>query len=333
MSSARPTISVIVTAYDRRTFLVSAVASILDQSIPRESYEVIVLRNFADPNIDSALSRMGARIVDFGSPTFGKTIVRAVRESQGDVLVFLEDDDLFDREKLGTVLASFQSDRALAFLWNQLAEVDEQGVRLGRSSRSHPHAGVPSNPTSYGGPEQLDRLIQLTWALPMAHLSCMSVRRTVLESVEEELSRVRVGVDFFLFYASVASGGTVRLDPRELTLYRRHESNFSFALAHDPGRREELLRASGELEVATREVMVRLGASQWLGALEGDLALHRVFLALSRSSSNRREIVDALLGLATSSVPFGKPGARKLVGQALTHCVSPSLARRLFRST
>ena len=51
----KPFISVIVTAYNRKEFLLQAVSSALRQTLPREYYEVIVVKNFEDEEIDRQL--------------------------------------------------------------------------------------------------------------------------------------------------------------------------------------------------------------------------------------------------------------------------------------
>ncbi|MCL5017733.1 MAG: glycosyltransferase family 2 protein [Candidatus Parvarchaeota archaeon] len=46
-------ITVIIAAYGRRTFLKEAIASALDQTLPRSKYEIVVIKNFRDKDIDS----------------------------------------------------------------------------------------------------------------------------------------------------------------------------------------------------------------------------------------------------------------------------------------
>ena len=48
-------ISVILTAYNRRAFIMDALRSVLDQSLDRKSWELIVVKNYSDETIDSLL--------------------------------------------------------------------------------------------------------------------------------------------------------------------------------------------------------------------------------------------------------------------------------------
>jgi len=57
--TADPHISVIVTAYNRKKYLLGAVRSALNQTLPRDLYEVIVVKNFRDEAIDRELEERG----------------------------------------------------------------------------------------------------------------------------------------------------------------------------------------------------------------------------------------------------------------------------------
>ena len=54
-SSKNPFISVVVTAYDRKEFILEAVKSVIDQTLDRSRYEIIVVKNYLDPEIDKFL--------------------------------------------------------------------------------------------------------------------------------------------------------------------------------------------------------------------------------------------------------------------------------------
>ena len=61
----KPYISVIITAYDRKKYLLGAVQSALNQTISKDLYEVIVVKNFHDEAIDRQLEKWG--VVDLYS--------------------------------------------------------------------------------------------------------------------------------------------------------------------------------------------------------------------------------------------------------------------------
>ena len=56
-------ITVIITAYDRKKFILNAVKSALNQKIPESNYELIVVKNYNDKTIDSFLDKNGIKNV------------------------------------------------------------------------------------------------------------------------------------------------------------------------------------------------------------------------------------------------------------------------------
>jgi len=60
-----PFISVIVTAHNRREFLLDAVNSALNQTLPKDEYEIIVVRNFLKnfSEYDDILKNLGVKTV------------------------------------------------------------------------------------------------------------------------------------------------------------------------------------------------------------------------------------------------------------------------------
>jgi glycosyltransferase involved in cell wall biosynthesis len=94
----KPLISVVVTAYNRRVFLLSALRSIVNQSF--KDYEVIVAKNFHDLDIDDFIEKHGFREIFVDTKRYGERIAAAVEETKGDIIAFLEDDDEFERDKL-----------------------------------------------------------------------------------------------------------------------------------------------------------------------------------------------------------------------------------------
>ena len=52
-------ISVIITAYNRRDYLIDAMNSVLSQTLKKERYEVIVVKNFYDKELDEFIYKNG----------------------------------------------------------------------------------------------------------------------------------------------------------------------------------------------------------------------------------------------------------------------------------
>lgn len=121
-----PFISIVIRAFNRREFLTTAVESVINQTLPREEYEIVVVKNFDDEDIDRFLKEHGVIIVKENGIA-GKLINRGLEKSQGEVVCFLDDDDRFTKNKLESVRDHFLRDPALVYLHNAYIAVDEHG--------------------------------------------------------------------------------------------------------------------------------------------------------------------------------------------------------------
>ena len=214
----KPLISVIVTAYNRKEFLLQAVSSALRQTLPREFYEVIVVKNFEDDDIDGELKHMGVTNLSSNSVGLGAKVSEALEMARGDVISPLEDDDMFSSDKLEVVRSVFKRGDVV-FLRNRRVFVDAKGRGIGEERAQPPFAARGSDPGA------LRKLIGLNMG---CCCSAMSFRRSALYSADiERLKRMVLGVDCFYFVASLLHGGVLAYDPRPLTFYRFH-GNQSF---------------------------------------------------------------------------------------------------------
>jgi len=118
MMENNPYISVIITAYNRKEFLLDAFNSALNQTLDRSKYEIIVTKNFRDSKIDSYIKKNGGKLVFFDKPGIGPRIADALKYANGEVICFLEDDDLFTNEKLEYIYNAFLENKNLIYVNN-----------------------------------------------------------------------------------------------------------------------------------------------------------------------------------------------------------------------
>jgi glycosyltransferase involved in cell wall biosynthesis len=114
----KPYISVVITAYNRKEFLLDAFDSALNQTLDRSKYEIIVSKNFIDEKIDGYIKKNGGRLVFFEKGGIGPRIADALKYVKGEVICFLDDDDLFTREKLEYVYNIFQKNKNIVYMNN-----------------------------------------------------------------------------------------------------------------------------------------------------------------------------------------------------------------------
>jgi glycosyltransferase involved in cell wall biosynthesis len=215
-----PRISVILLAHDRKKYVLGGVASALNQTLPRDRFEILVYKNFVDPEIDSYLEAHGVRNLTSPPESRPRTLRTVLRDARGEVLSFLDDDDRYAPEKLAFVDRVFTEDPSLGYFHHDFFVMDEDERLLERSpfpqlakrvylpAADVRHRSLPPNALKLG-----------------FNSSSVSVRRNWLtpflpsfEYPEAELS------DAMLLDCALASGCALLADPTKLTYYRYHDS-------------------------------------------------------------------------------------------------------------
>lgn len=318
-------ISVLITAFEREDYVLSAVRSALPPGRPDPEIEVVVLRSFHNSELDRELEQAGARLVDFGSPHLGLTLLRGIRECRGEVVCFLEDDDRFRPEKLAVVRSAFASRPDLNLLWNDREEVDPTGAPLPRARPPFGRLIGPDEGTTveYPSDVSLCALGRATLVLPGAFLSCMAVRRSMLEEAASDLAQLPIATDFYVFFRALATPGRTILDPRPLTVLLRHVDSYSARLIHDAALFQRFSAGSQSYEQVLRELARRSGLPELHRLVETDLAYHRLFLALIDPAKDRRALHRALGDTLRWGSVVGKPGGRRTWMRALWRWLGP----------
>jgi glycosyltransferase involved in cell wall biosynthesis len=237
--TGQPYISVIVTAYNRRRYLSFALRSLEAQMLPRDKFEVIVVKNFEDKESDSIISRNGWKDVYEDSTYHGRKVLVGLEESKGDVITFLEDDDMYVNNRLEAIYKAFTSYDRLVYFHNSQAIIDENGNVL---ERPPPSLLISKNLVG-GSPivVDVDRLRGLAkrYNVSVADLvlkaragadfngSSIAVRRSALEVSAHLFRELPISVDSFTFASSLKAGGLMYFTDEKLTLYRVHGENWS----------------------------------------------------------------------------------------------------------
>ncbi|MGC9072482.1 MAG: glycosyltransferase family A protein, partial [Acidilobus sp.] len=115
MSSSAALISVIVTAYNRRHYLPHALRSLKGQTLPRDRFKVIVVKNFEDKESDGIIRRNGWKNIVTDVVPLGGKIAIGLEEAGGEVVTFLEDDDMYRKERLSYIYRVFASSRDVVY--------------------------------------------------------------------------------------------------------------------------------------------------------------------------------------------------------------------------
>ncbi len=222
-----PFISVISIAYQRKEFINKAISSAIDQTLPREFYEIILV---SDVEIDEQLvSKGNVKIIHSSERNVGAKVALALELCLGQVICLLEDDDIWERNKLETIFYAFRKTPSLGFYHNGWTVIDRDG-----RSASHPVHSTGrkilsrvGNVTASGKNLSYSGLRRLVGLNADFNGSSMAIRKSILTRHVEHLKRIRLNYDPFIFYSAVVSGYLITVDSQILTKYRVHRKNYS----------------------------------------------------------------------------------------------------------
>ncbi|AHC52063.1 family 2 glycosyl transferase [Sulfolobus acidocaldarius SUSAZ] len=212
----RKDISVIIAAYNRKKYIKEAITSVLRQDFRRDKYEVIVVKNFKDDNIDNYIDENNVKSIYTEVEELSGKFKVGIEESVGEILCFLEDDDKFYENKLRRVKESFTKYKDLAFYRNKRTLIDEHGNIILEPKHREDEYTSEFNRSVYAS-----LIKRREWV----NNSSICVRRNTINL--EELKDIKILVDGYFFFNTLINRRPLLLDRTPLTYYRYHVNNIS----------------------------------------------------------------------------------------------------------
>lgn len=220
------TISVIITAHSRKEFLIKAIESALAQTLNKDLFEIIVVSNFD-------FVYPGIKCIRDDAESLGHKLVTAVEISEGDIITFLEDDDLYAKNRLVEIFKRFRTSQYLTYYGNELEFIDINGNpiheltvkrenKLVKNQVGLFDEEIPSNLVLKKGIDI--ELLSMLWF----NLSRIAVRKNLLEKNKEVIQTLNLSLDYFLFLLALSINANLYLSSNKLTLYRVHPSSSSY---------------------------------------------------------------------------------------------------------
>ncbi len=320
-----PYFSIIVYTWQRTEFIEQAVRSVLAQSVARTDYEIIVVRGYSNAPLDAVLSGMGAHVLATPTSSQGAALALGVTAAQGQVLVFLEDDDEFEPTKLATLRAEFEEDPDLALVRNANRCIDAAG----RPLLDWPNNYWPALPVTTTEERRTPGAKSEAPSLPIHNLSSISVRRDAVAPCVSCWSTIPSAADSLVYLSALGSPGVARFDERVLTRRRVHAStsleNFSAEGIGPPPSLERLRR----LDLSHRQQLAMVRGSPAETTARWLEVIHRFEAAMSASefpSPDRRDYLDMVRGMVRERQLF----RAWIVGFSLLRRIAPERAIRTW---
>jgi len=224
-----PEVAVIVGAYNRRKYLPIAVRSLLAQTIARDRFEIVVVKNFRSAEEDEELEEVGATVLFDEEPRIGRWLRHAIELSESPLVTFCDDDDEFEPGRLERVLEVFHEHPDIGYYRNRVRVIDAEGRPIPENQwRVHEtDAGFDTLGPVYRSKDQKVDLLALTTAQTHSTFgtSTMTLRRELLDGeLGDTFERTQLE-DLYLFLTGILSPYGVFYDDRRLTRYRYYAGN------------------------------------------------------------------------------------------------------------
>ena len=243
---AEPLVSIIVTNYNYAPFLTESIDSALGQTYG--NVEVVVVDDGSADNSKEIIESYGDRIVPVLKENggHGSAANAGFFASKGDIIIYLDADDLLHREAAAKVVEAWKPGTATVQYYMEL--IDHEGHPIGQR--------FPREPLLKGN---LKPLVISYGFYPFAGTCASAYGRHVLEQVMPmPEDQWRAAIDYYHSMTAVFFGDVVSLD-EALAYYRLHDTNVTF---HARGLTAEELRKRMARDYAIADAVHKIGDKQ-----------------------------------------------------------------------
>jgi glycosyltransferase involved in cell wall biosynthesis len=224
-----PFISVVVTAFNRKEYILEAVKSVLNQTLERSKYEVIVIKNYLDESIDDFLRKNNVVNIYTDEIGLGAKLAYGIERSRGQAISFLEDDDLFLPIKLDEISDIFKKNKDAVYIRNEIYNTvnpnnEISKISMGRDISLINHEKHIINTLDI---KNIAHIYHLFRKCGVGNNSSISVRKNFYESSTTFLNDMNYLTDLFLFFWAIFKGKMNELlvfSETPLSIWRIHES-------------------------------------------------------------------------------------------------------------
>jgi glycosyltransferase involved in cell wall biosynthesis len=222
----KPYISVIITAYNRKEFLKEAVQSVLNQTLDKNLYEVIVIKNFRT-HLDRKWRINGVKLIYKPAGSIGDFLYTGVLHSRGSIISFLDDDDTFAKNKLKIIYDEFSKNPSIIYYHNNCKVIYENKYIKSKNNNI-----ITTNVKKrfFASASNIASIYKFILPSTYFNLSSAAIKKKpVLDNIRY-LKKIISNPDDFFAYMAIASIGRISCDNRKLTNYRIHTKNTSISV-------------------------------------------------------------------------------------------------------
>ena len=124
--------SVVIVTKNRKDFLLRALDSVLNQTVKAD--EIVIVDDASDYNIESVILDLDIENLKLiiNPKSFGGAVARNIgaKATTGNILMFLDDDDAWESEKIKIQVECFKNDDTLALVYGGRKIVKDNNLDL-----------------------------------------------------------------------------------------------------------------------------------------------------------------------------------------------------------
>lgn len=221
--NASPKFTVIITGYNRKDYILQAIESVLNQTLDNSFYQILVVSNFELKSLstDQDIEKQNkCEFLFLENGTLGEFLTEAVIHSRGELIAFLDDDDIFSEDKLERIKNIFDEYPELGYCHNS-AHVFRNECDLPEKNRNLESQTSLDFVSPHDPLKKISKFIRSGGCF---NLSSISIRRNVILPFLGALSQIEIDLDTFMFMITFQNGSMAASDPSKLTYYRKHAS-------------------------------------------------------------------------------------------------------------
>ena len=221
--------SILIFTYDRIQFLRNAVDSVKLATEGMDNLEIIISSCLSSEKITAEVGSENLTFITLSANmSYGERIVETIKKSNGTILFFLEDDDLFLPEKIKKVISIFKEDESVVAVKDIPLKINsEKSLDSTKYDSSSILASASDRDESINlGAMSLDVFSRLKKSGTFLNPSTMTVKRCALEE-NFDILLCSDPADIMLMGSILNHTGKLKLLNTPLTIYRIHSSNDS----------------------------------------------------------------------------------------------------------
>ena len=223
--------SIIIFDFSRPDFIRKTI-DILIKEISRSDSEIILMKSYKNPDIERFLDVNNIEYVDLiENDKQSDYIKTACKKASGEIIIFMDDDDVFVPGKIKYVSDLFKEKKNLGYYHNNFDTIDESGnITINRNYRTPVFQTlyIYSN-TKFKFFKKNKNLRLMLKVRPDFNSSSIVVRKSIISEYKENYDFNIIRPDSFIFALALISSMDIMLDNKVLTHYRLYSGNISTA--------------------------------------------------------------------------------------------------------